>query len=121
MSERWREPLKIATIEHDPSEDVHIGGRRYMNADVTLADRDQFERLRDGYVCIECHEPHEVPFPVRCTLCGFQMRKEQRARLEQGFKGEKWIGPQESYQDELDALAERSKRTKSGIYLPRSL
>jgi hypothetical protein len=68
---------------------------------------------------MQCHEPHEVPFPKACSLCGFPMRAEQSAQLEQAYKGTKWLGPRESNEDEfarMDELNERAR--KAGLVLP---
>lgn len=113
MTERWRKPLKIAAVEPDPVGTLTIGDRRYQNANVTLADPDDMRRLYQGYVCVQCQEPHEVPFPITCSLCGFPMRAEQARRLGIADKGEKWIGPRTTNDDELAMLEEESARRRA--------
>lgn len=117
--EGWRRPLAVMAIEPDPAGTVTIGNRRYSNVDVTVANEDEYKRLAQGYVCANCQEPQEVPFPAKCSLCGFAMRAEQLGRLNEAFKGVKWIGPRESNSQELDRLGELNERARrSGIVLP---
>ena len=119
MNERWRRPLAVTAVEPDPAGTFTAGDRVYSNADVTLADEGEYQRLREGYVCANCLEPHEIPFPTACTLCGFPMQDEQSERLQQAFKGEKWVGPRTSNSDEFQRLDELNARAaRSGIVLP---
>jgi hypothetical protein len=107
MSERWRKPAKIEAIE--PGSDgttVTIAGRRYAEPDKTY-DSETVERIRLGYICIQCLEPHEQPLPEYCSLCGFEMRLLQPLKFAEDFKGELWLGPRESIADELEGLDER--------------
>jgi hypothetical protein len=120
--ERWRQPVKIEAIEPDLENVMTIAGRRYGNENVILSSREDFDRIREGYVCVQCFEPHETPFPEECSLCGFPMRQRQAGRIEHTFKGEEWVGPRESLEDELERLAETDDRRKhepgSTILLP---
>lgn len=123
--ERWRIPLRISAVEPDLLGVMTIAGRRYSNVDVTLEDDDDFDRLCEGYVCAQCFEPQEQAFPKACGVCGFKMRDEQTERLGLAFKGEKWIGPRESNDDELLRMMEENERRKhnkdSSIVLPRGV
>lgn len=125
MIERWRRPVKIEAIEPDPDNVMTIGDRQYRNYDVTLATHADFDRIRLGYVCVQCFEAHEHPFPVRCSVCGFEMARLQNGRVQQAYKGEKWLGPRESLLDELERMDEDDDRKKhrpgSRILLPRGV
>lgn len=49
--------------------------------------------LREGRQCLRCQEPHEVPFPVACDLCGYAMRDRQIMDIAMEFEGNKHLGP----------------------------
>lgn len=117
MEERWRKPPEIAAVEHDAQNMVVLGERRALDMSVTVAD-ETFERMRLGYVCAKCYEPHEVPFPKVCAMpgCGFPMRDQQLEQLASDYQGSRWLGPQQSLADEIEGLDERL--ASSRIVLP---
>lgn len=122
MTERWRKPVKILELIPNPGETVHIAGRTYAGTEFLLEDEEDFERIKQGYVCMQCMEPHEQPFPERCIVCGFAMRAEQADRLVDSYQGEKRVGARMSLEDELARMAEDNERRKhnpqSSILLP---
>jgi len=85
--------------------------------------QEDIERIRLGYVCINCWEPHESPFPEACALCGFPMREEQSAAFQEKFKGVERDPRSVLIERELDALDDRHERrfhtTKAGIVVPK--
>jgi hypothetical protein len=118
MSERWRKPVEIAAIEHDPGNILYIGDRPMLDADVTVS-TETLERMRQGYICAQCFEPHEEALPEACIVCGFPMRAMQAERIATEYGGEKWIGPRTSNADEFERMAEENeRRKKSRIVLP---
>lgn len=124
MTEHWRKPVRILGIE--PSEDVvAIGDQLYQEEEVILQDSADYERMRQGYVCAQCFEPFETPFPPVCGVCGFLVHAEQAQYLGRQFKGKTWVGSRESIDDELSALAEKNDRKafrpQSSILLPRGV
>lgn len=118
--ERWRQPVIPKAVEETPSaysSDGH-GWRKHLNW--TLSPED-FARVKAGYVCVNCMEPHERPFPEKCIVCGFAMRKEQAAMVDWEYEGEKHLGPSTTMRQELDKLAEEKERLKprkTSILLP---
>ncbi len=124
MTERWRKPVRIDSIQ--PSGDVVlIGDRLVQEEEVILADPQDLVRMRQGYVCPNCFEPFETPYPERCVVCGLNVRQAASQFLEQHYQGETFLGPRESYDDEIASMQERSERKKhnkrSSIVLPREL
>lgn len=121
MAERWRKPVKLVGIESS-LDTMTIGDRVYRDYEYII-NREDWDRIRTGYVCIQCFEPHETPFPERCPVCG-TTAEQQRERIPAEFAGDTWVGPHESYEDELDALdeknerAKRAKRDSSQIWIP---
>lgn len=124
MDERWRRPVRIEAIEPAP-EVVLIGDRLVQEEEVILSDPQDFERLRLGYVCPQCFEPFEYAYPESCNVCSYPVRARAHDFLESHFKGETWIGPTESYDDEVAGINERAQKKKEdkarelGIVLPR--
>jgi hypothetical protein len=113
MYERWRQPATIKAIEHDASNMILLE-RPLLEANVSV-DKQTFERMRLGYICAKCFEPHEHPFPKVCAMpgCGFPMQAKQLEQLELDFQGELWLGPRESLADEIEQIG-----TRSNIVLP---
>lgn len=103
--ERWRKPVIPKAVETDADEFYWDGHDWRKQVDVTL-DPEDYERLKQGYVCVNCLEPNETPFPEACSLCGFAMRLKQKAVLEFEFRGEKKLGPSTSLSDEKERLSE---------------
>jgi hypothetical protein len=120
VSERWRKPVLLVGIESS-LDTMTIGTRVYRDYEYIMK-REDWDRIREGYVCIQCFEPHETPFPERCPLCGTTAR-EQRERIPQEFSGET-LDLDPRYEDEEAQLQEenerllRQKRDSSQIWLP---
>jgi len=116
MSERWRKPVIIAAIEASGDENDET---------VVLQDSDDLQRIREGYVCPNCFEPFEVPFPVTCPLCAYPVRAEAATNLERHYKGKVWVGSRISIDDELSELEERDERKNfkpgASIVVPRGV
>jgi len=122
ISERWRKPVTALAVS-----DTHD----WATADLGRATLDyrarfgpeEIERFRLGYACIECWEPHESPFPERCSLCGYEMRASQGADFARKFEGIERDPRSKLIERELDSLDDRHERTfyetKSGIVVPR--
>lgn len=122
MSERWRKPVKILELIPNPGETMRIGSRIYAGTEFLLESEEDFERVRLGYVCMQCMEPHQEAFPEHCAVCKFPMRAEQSDRLSRAYQGSKWVGSRMTLEDELARLAEDNERRKhnpkSRIVLP---
>lgn len=71
------------------------------------------EAIRQGYLCINCDEPQESPFPERCSLCGYRMGDKQQADFDEMFKGDKQLGPTLSV---IDALNENDLRREKEAF-----
>jgi hypothetical protein len=77
----------------------------------------EYEQVRQGYRCLHCMEPFTAAFPERCGLCGFRVRAEQVARLENDFLGTHMYGAV----DDDRGMDERERREwvpRSGIWVP---
>ena len=104
--ERWRRPATVYGVEEDSSfvED-EADGRTFGGVRMTVS-AETLERLRLGRLCAKCLEPQEEAMPVRCRLCGFGIRSQQRAWFEHYFRGIELIGSRLSLDDELERLKE---------------
>lgn len=119
--ERWRQPVIPVAVESTATEySWHIDGWR-KNVDWTLTPED-YARLKAGYVCLNCMEPQETPFPEKCSLCQFEMREKQAKLVEFEYRGEKHLGPSTSLQEEVDRLADwadkQDHKPGSSIWVP---
>jgi len=118
--ERWRKPVAPVAIQQDTRRDFHDGNVWRQHIDVTISP-DDLARMKLGYVCLRCWEPHERPFPENCTLCGYSMAAYQARDIEHEFEGEVHVGPSTSYGEEIERLREERERRiwtpGSSIYL----
>lgn len=104
-------------------------GQRVYDIPVLYLDQDGIDRIRLGYLCIACMQPHEVPFPEECAheACRFPMRHYQDEAFEHCIIGPIRIGPQTSLSDEMEILREehqrrtRERANKPQIWLPAGL
>ena len=109
MAERWRRPIIPLAIDQ-----LHQGiwlpdGRVQGEVQLTLRQED-IERMRAGYVCVKCLEPHETSWPVHCQVCGAPMRSEQAAYFAREFGGEIAMPGRPGWDEELDGLEERRRK-----------
>lgn len=108
----------VAAVEEDPQRIYHDGNVYRRQIDVTY-DGDTLARMRLGYVCFRCMEPHEVPMPTSCSLCGYAMSEYQTRDIDAEFDGTKHVGPSVSIDDEIERLRERKRRERlDGIWVP---
>lgn len=114
--ERWRRPLKVYKVEEDANSADMISGEWYRGFRFTLDD-EGFARLKAGYACLMCLEPHEHPFPEACSLCGYSIGARQTQDMEIEFAGSEHVGPSTTMNEELARLDETHERR---IWLPGS-
>lgn len=121
MSERWRKPVKFLAAGQTNEITQEADGRRFHEPELSV-DAETWERIRVGYVCPKCLEPHETPFPKACGVCGLA-RNEQQTRVNVMFAG--FIPDGESYADEEAALQLENEQRMyvpgSSIILPRGV
>jgi hypothetical protein len=108
--EKWRKPVIPAAVGPDGSETVEVGLHR-GGVHWTLTPED-FQRVKEGRVCIKCMEPQEEPFPKVCSLpgCGYPIRDQQMIDLGEGYQGDKWLGSSINMDEELNRLDEKHYR-----------
>ena len=99
MNERWRKPVIPIDVE-DSDRSILIGSRLYCRSTFIL-DHEGIERVRLGYVCISCLEPHEHNHPRNCAHCYFPIAAMQDDVFEEMYAGEERVGPSTTDADEL--------------------
>jgi len=110
LDERWRVP--VIPLKVEPTDEITITrSGRVMRDYRFVFRREDIERMRAGYVCIRCFEPHEHAWPERCHLCGLEMRAKQAHFFSQ------WFDPQEEvvrisrdWEAEMEGLDERRRK-----------
>lgn len=99
-------PVIPVAVEHDEGYvEIRSDGTVRRAARIIL-EPDDVGRMRAGYVCARCWEPHSAPFPKECKLCGFHMSDKQSEFLAKAYKGNERVGPSTSLDDELALLEE---------------
>lgn len=103
--ERWAEPIKVFDVYDDPYHFYYDPVRGGLMRGVSYTtDLEGWNRIRTGYVCVICMQPHRAPYPEECSMCKFPMKDAQQKVAEEKFGGYRWIGPTTSIGDELERL-----------------
>jgi hypothetical protein len=110
MIERWAVPVIPIGIE-ESGKVLRIGEIQYDFTCFILKEED-VERIRLGYVCLKCLEPHPKPFPERCLLCGFPMQLLQEQVFEHMYGGEVRVGPRTTLEEEMEIAKEMVERDR---------
>lgn len=122
VRERWATPVNMTVDRIEERGHVLQIGEFRFEIPLYILTREDTERVRLGYVCIRCLEPHEQPYPERCLNCGFPIRDVQDVVFEKFYIGEVDIGPQTTVEEELEIATDllRRKRYVAGsqILLP---
>jgi hypothetical protein len=108
VKERWAETI-IPVGWEETGKVVEVDGRTYCGTTYILKP-DDLERVRLGYACISCLDPHPVPYPLRCGVCGFPMARFQDQVFAALYEGEVRVGPQTSLSDEWEIAKEEVRR-----------
>ena len=91
-------------------EDAHLRGVASTTSRPTSSSEDDVERVRLGYVCIICLEPHEQHHPAHCQVCPFPMRAIQDEVFEEMYEGEVQVGPSTTLAEEMEIAQEIVER-----------
>lgn len=115
-------PPQLKNAEIVGAEDYIVrfpDGRVMRDMEVAL-ERDTYLQLRQGYMCANCYEPLDAPFPEVCSLpgCGFKVKDDQVRFLEERFGGERWIGPSKALIERLQTPPETPRPKNSTIWVP---
>jgi hypothetical protein len=116
LAERWRKPVIPLDIDQVEQGIWLPDGRIMGEVQLTLTETD-IGRIRAGYVCVKCLEPHEQAWPEHCQACGAPMRSEQAAYFAREFGGEVKRVPRPSWEEELGGLEERRRKSEEGRIL----
>jgi len=123
MSERWRKPAVIFDAVEGDTVVLMPSGEPMVQANVSVDD-ETIARLKQGYLCMNCLEPQETPFPEACSLCGYTMRANQLRDLGEkpGNLDEVWVGSRIKPEDEIARMDEHYEyEQRTGIVLPDSV
>jgi len=122
VSDRWRTGATVYdAVDGDTLVQMPSGEWR-VQADISV-DEETIGRMKAGYLCIQCLEPHEVPFPEVCSLCGYRMRERQLKDLAQTHQlKDVHVGSHVKYGDEIERMNEiHAYEQRTGIVLPDSV
>jgi len=131
--ERWRKPATIYDVVEGDTLVAMPSGEMMIDAHVTVDD-ETIERMKAGYICINCLEPLETPFPERCEAmklpdgkvigCYYPVRDNQLRDLHMkyGSLEEIDLRPKVDKAEEIERLREMDDfENRTGIILPESV
>jgi hypothetical protein len=84
-------------------------GRLQRNA-ILKMDKETFQAMQAGHICLRCLEPQPEAFPDMCDLCGYMMRERQVMDIAMEFRGEAHVGPGAPIAEYLAEQEERLER-----------
>lgn len=133
MSERWSKPATIYDAVEGDTIVQMPSGEWMIQANVSVDD-ETIRRMCEGYICMNCLEPQETPFPEVCTAlklpdgtvvgCYYKMRERQLRDLHMkyGSLAEVWVGSRVNKADEIARMDEHYEyERRTGIILPDSV
>ena len=124
ITRRWAKPVVPLHIQAEDTHYTIVNGRETLEISGRFT-KDDIERFRLGYCCINCWEPHESPMPENCSLCRFAMKKQQAEVFRQTFAGVQRDPRALRIEEGLDRVDDTHERnfyeTNSGIIVPRTL
>jgi hypothetical protein len=124
VSERWREPIVPVKVEHDTEAyDVKANGEVMRAVRWTLRKED-LDRVRQGYACLNCLETFETPRRIGpCPVCSYNLEG-TLFDLENVDRGGEHVGPATTLHDEVERVTEDSARRRfnkdAHILVPRA-
>jgi len=78
-------------------------------------------RIQAGYVCLQCKEDLDTPFPDECPVCRYRMSERQAEDFAKQFKGRTHIGPSTTLEEEREIMVylrekeQRERELRHGI------
>ena len=111
--ERWRKPAVVLDVEEDPLQVVDMAGRSFGNVRITV-DADTAERMRLGYMCANCQECFEIPWPEVCNFCGVFVREQQADFFARQYRGVEQLKGGFDYDEEMEHVREYEERRAKG-------
>lgn len=129
VEERWRQPIKVYSVETDTeaynTEMGPDGEQHLVRATKWVVDQEGLSRIKLGYACLNCLEPFERPFPERCPLCNYEVAEHQLEDLAGADRGEEHVGPLTTLDEERERMIEENdyrrsaaSHSKSSIIIP---
>lgn len=111
----------MIAVRDEPGVVDLAAGRPTQGVSARLHQRD-VDRIRNGYVCINCMEPHETSFPEHCAVCTYPMREMQPDAFRLQYGGVERDPRAQRIREGLDRVDDTHERrfheTKSGIIVP---
>jgi len=116
-----RLPVFRALLKDD-IDSVWVDGQsdRLQRNVIAQVDKETFQALQSGHMCLRCYEPQPNAFPEMCDLCTYPMRERQIMDIAMEFKGHSHVGPAQPFgefiaeQEERMARAAFEKKIKDG-------
>lgn len=91
-SERWRKKAEILQVE-ETHQGIWLADGRVQGVPRFVYDEETVERMRLGYMCVNCQEPFEHAWPERCHVCGCAVASKQAEFFAQEYGGEVDLSP----------------------------
>lgn len=121
---RWRKPVKPLMVADDPGRTDASIGRETQGIRFRLHP-DDVARIKQGYVCMNCLEPHETAWPTVCQVCRYPIRTQQPSDFQAAFGGLERDKKAQNIREGLDRVDDTHERrfhtTKTGIVVPTTI
>jgi hypothetical protein len=107
--ERWRKPAEVLAVE-ETHQGIWLPDGRVQGVPKFVFSDETADRMRSGYMCANCQEPFEQPWPERCHVCHVSVRKGQAEFFAREFGGTERVGPASNPYD--GGIHERAAKAK---------
>ena len=81
-------------------------GRRMKDVDQVITE-DMMGAIIDRMMCLRCKEPFEIPNPINCPVCGYEVRDRQALDAGMELTGDRHVGPSKPLAEFMEDLQDR--------------
>lgn len=110
--EGTRIPVPTFVAHDDPNTWWTDGTDRMQRGHNAAFPKHNLDAMRAGHMCMMCYEPLLESFPLKCPLCGYEVRERQIVDLAVQVEGETWIGPTKAVQEYLEEIEVRAEKQR---------
>lgn len=114
-------PVIPRAIEPDPEHVVIRRGGDMEATDSAIIVLEEYDadRMRAGYICLQCMEDLDTAFPDECPICRYPMATRQAERFAKEFQGNMRVGPSTTLDEEREIMQELRRRGQQEIKTPQ--
>jgi len=103
-------PVIPRMVDEDPDHVTVRAGGQLARAPLVALEEYDMNRLKAGYICIQCLEDLDISLPTQCPICKFPMAERQQEKLMKEYVGNVRVGPSTTLEEEREIMIELRKK-----------